>query len=198
MSSALTPAQLTAVRLDVLSGPYATACAPHVAGVVVETSVTPLGLPLSPEAAAALDGVVVASDGAVAAVLNDPAGGDTHTPPVPLHEFAEFLMGTGLLDAVEAGQRATVPDGSPPEAVGLARVVRAICKGMILKFQGAADRFVYPTDPATQDMMAALVAGGVVTTDDVAAFAARSCSRAVALVGRTLAAQDVASALGRA
>lgn len=99
--------------------------------------------------------------------------GATRTRPAPmrLSTFTQFLMSRALLRRVrDAEANAALPDA-----------VRDICYGLLLLIQSAADRVIDPADPATVAMIGALVAAGVVSADDRAAFLAAAvepCSRA--------------------
>lgn len=105
------------------------------------------------------------SDGAAGClgVLRDPAR-RTRTVAVGLPVFTNFLMARGLLKALIDGQGHADPQ------------VASVCWGVVLLIQGASDRAVDPSDPATAGMVNALVAGGVFTRADADAFAA-FCTR---------------------
>lgn len=97
--------------------------------------------------------------------------GATRTRPAPMRlgVFNQFLMARGLLKAVRAGQ-------DHADAT-----VASVCIGLMLQFQGNADRSIDPTDPATLGLVDVLVAAGVASAADKAAFLAAAvepCSRA--------------------
>lgn len=97
------------------------------------------------------------------------AAADRSRPvPMRLSAFNLLLMSRGLLKGIRAGQ-----DGDHPQ-------IASICIGLMVMFQGAADRSVDPTDPATLGMIDALIAAGIAGAADKAAFLAAcsvSCSR---------------------
>lgn len=83
--------------------------------------------------------------------------------------FNQFLMGAGLLKGIRAGQ-----DHADP-------TIASICIGLMLQFQGNADRQVDPSDPDTIAMIDALIAAGIVINAHKTAFLAACsvpCSRA--------------------
>lgn len=83
--------------------------------------------------------------------------------------FNQFLMGRGLLKGIRAGQ-------DHADAA-----VSSICIGLMLQFQGNADRVIDPADAATIGMVDALVAADIATAADKDAFltaCSLPCSRA--------------------
>lgn len=89
--------------------------------------------------------------------------------PMRLGAFNQFLMGAGLLKGIRGGQ-------DHADAA-----VSSICIGLMLQFQGNADRMIDPADPKTGGMIDALIAAGIATGGHKAAFLTACgvpCSRA--------------------
>lgn len=84
--------------------------------------------------------------------------------------FATFLASRGLLRRIKAA----VNDAGLPSAV------RDVCDLVVTTVQSAPDRVVDPSDTGVTAMMGAMVAGGIVSAEDVAAFVSACtlpCSR---------------------
>lgn len=89
--------------------------------------------------------------------------------PMRLGVFNQFLMARGLLKGIRAGQEHA--DAT----------VASVCIGLMLQFQGNADKSIDPADPATLALVDVLLAAGIASAADKAAFLAAAvepCSRA--------------------
>lgn len=109
------------------------------------------------------------NDEAIHALMAD-ADARTKLKPMRMSAFTQFLMGRALLRKI----RDSEANGALPASI------RDICYGLLLLIQGASDRDIDPTDATTVAMIDALVAAGVATAEDKAAFLAactKPCSR---------------------
>jgi hypothetical protein len=113
--------------------------------------------PLAAESAA---NSAAGNDVATAAAMNDRTRGETLPRPMRLTLFTQFLMSRSLLRKIR--------DSEASDA--LPATIRDVCYGLLLLLQSGADREVDPTDPPTVAMIDALVAAGVATTSDKAAW----------------------------
>lgn len=150
--------------------------------VRAELNADPLGLGYAPLVAAG-------NDAGTAALMNATTTGRTRLAPMRMSVFTQFLMSRSLLRKVrDAEANAALP-----------AAVRDVCYGLLLLIQGASDREVDPTDAATVAMIDGLVAAGVVSSADKAAWLTACtvpCSRAVELweAGAAVTAQLVGEA----